>query len=114
MIKIRERFTFNISFIDVINILTVGEIPSHDHEASTTTDGEHSHSIGTADTSGEHLDLSPNTGDTLYDIRSGYITRVTANAGNHKHIVTINNTGGNQPHNNMQPYLAVYMWKRTA
>ena len=24
------------------------------------------------------------------------------------------NAGGNQPHNNMPPYLAVYMWKRTA
>lgn len=24
------------------------------------------------------------------------------------------NSGGNQPHNNMPPYLAVYMWKRTA
>lgn len=23
-------------------------------------------------------------------------------------------TGGNQPHNNMPPYLAVYVWKRTA
>ena len=23
-------------------------------------------------------------------------------------------TGGSQPHNNMQPYLAVYMWERTA
>lgn len=26
----------------------------------------------------------------------------------------IGNTGGGQPHNNMPPYLAVYMWKRTA
>jgi len=25
-----------------------------------------------------------------------------------------NNRGGSQPHNNMPPYLAVYMWKRTA
>ena len=94
--------------------MAVGEMPSHSHTGSTNTTGEHTHSIGTADISGEHLDLSPNTGDTLYDIRYGYITRVTANAGNHAHIVTINNTGGNQPHNNMQPYLAVYMWKRTA
>lgn len=26
----------------------------------------------------------------------------------------VQNTGGSQPHNNMPPYLAVYMWKRTA
>lgn len=23
-------------------------------------------------------------------------------------------TGGGQPHNNLQPYAALYMWKRTA
>lgn len=27
---------------------------------------------------------------------------------------TTDSTGGSQPHNNMQPYLAVYMWERTA
>ena len=26
----------------------------------------------------------------------------------------IGNTGGGKPHNNMPPYLAVFMWKRTA
>lgn len=26
----------------------------------------------------------------------------------------LNNTGGNQPHNNMPPYLAVYIWKRVS
>lgn len=26
--------------------------------------------------------------------------------------ITVNNTGGNQPHNNMQPYISVYMWER--
>lgn len=26
----------------------------------------------------------------------------------------IKNTGGNQPHNNLQPYITCYMWKRTA
>lgn len=45
MIKIREIFTFNISFIDVINILTVGELPAHNHTASTSTTGNHTHNV---------------------------------------------------------------------
>lgn len=35
-------------------------------------------------------------------------------AGAHSHTVSIGNTGGNESHNNMQPYLTVYRWKRTA
>ena len=27
---------------------------------------------------------------------------------------TTNTLGGNQPHNNLQPYIVVYMWRRTA
>ena len=26
----------------------------------------------------------------------------------------VNDRGGDQPHNNMPPYLSVYMWKRTS
>ena len=33
---------------------------------------------------------------------------------NHTHTASSNNTGGGSNMNNMQPYLAVYMWKRTA
>lgn len=33
---------------------------------------------------------------------------------NHNNELFINYAGGDQPHNNMPPYLAVYVWKRTA
>lgn len=38
---------------------------------------------------------------------------VTLNA-THSHTVIINSTGSNQAHNNLPPYIAIYIWKRTA
>jgi microcystin-dependent protein len=38
----------------------------------------------------------------------------TSSEGSHSHSVTVNATGGGAAHSNMQPYLSVYMWKRTA
>jgi microcystin-dependent protein len=35
-------------------------------------------------------------------------------AGAHTHSVTVANSGGGQAHDNMPPYLAVNMWRRTA
>ncbi len=43
------------------------------------------------------------------------VGRVTANNGNWNGWgTTINATGGDQPHENMPPYLTLYMWRRTA
>lgn len=52
----------------------------------------------------------PSDFDTNYARNKG----TTLSAGNHSHTININNTGSSQSHNNMQPYLAVYMWKRVS
>lgn len=67
--------------------LTVDEIPSHQHSLLNTNPGGYtvswtSHSAGAQEGKG-----FPN------NIRTTF-------------------AGGNQPHNNMPPYLAVYMWER--
>ena len=92
-------------FTAFIKILPVGELPSHSHEATTNTTGEHTHNIIGAGATGAGIGL-------LFGIPNGG-TYTSSNAGNHSHTITINNTGSNQSHNNMMPYINVYIWKRT-
>lgn len=106
LIKIREIFTFNISFIDVINILTVGELPSHSHSGSTNITGGHNHAYRWVSDGRDTFPYSPP--------RPMGSTQYTSTNGNHSHTLTINNTGNNQSHNNMMPYLAIYIWKRVS
>lgn len=52
-----------------------------------------------------------NTSD--YNRISGWLQdNYTGYSGSHTH--TINNTGGNKPHENRMPYIVVNRWKRTA
>ena len=80
---------------EATHTLTTNEMPSHNHTLTPTTN------IGTG---GVEVD-----GMT---IQKGYIGSPVVNQFNN--IYNVANAGGGQAHNNMPPYLTVYMWKRTA
>jgi microcystin-dependent protein len=95
--------------------LTSAEMPSHTHvqDPHTHVQNAHSHtqSVNSATTgglSGYTPDTSSNTGVT-----SGYSTGA-ATATNQSTTATNQSAGGGGAHNNLQPYLVVKMWQRTA
>ena len=71
--------------------LTVDEMPSHTHGATGVNDG-----AGTSGQSGN------------------YPIRIYQDKAGNWPVTGIQYTGGSKAHNNMPPYLAVYVWKRTA
>lgn len=92
--------------------LTVSESAPHNHTGSATTSGStHTHALTMRASHGKSGNGGiPRFGDG--DVWSDYKTQNLSAAGEHSHAITINNSGGGQAHNNMQPYLSVYMWKR--
>lgn len=76
--------------------LTVNEMPSHRHGSSSYQNGYPASITG--------------SGDYITFVNHG--TTSSNGGGSGDGVVKTTFVGGSQPHNNMPPYLAVYMWKR--
>lgn len=107
--------------------LSVAQMPSHNHTGSTDAGGDHNHS-GTTGNAGTHshtvantvqktgnntpdgLDSSANEIDNV-----NTTTTTSSTVGDHNHTISnsgththgIQSQGGNQPHNNLQPYMVL-------
>lgn len=97
-VQLKDRFplgegdTYNAGNIggEATHKLTTSEMPSHSHNVSKTSEQRWS-----------------NVDGNWANFRCGTSTVIGNN-------IYTQNTGGGEAHNNMPPYLVVYMWKRTA
>lgn len=100
--------------------ITVNKGGIHNHTASSASNGAHTHTI-TINNGGAHTHTASSASAgahshtiTVNDNGKHVHTASTASAGAHTHGITVSNTGGSQSHNNMPPYMAVNIWRRTA
>lgn len=125
--KIEDRFLFGSGTNSVGSTggeenvtLTLDQIPSHSHTGSTNSASVQVYTpFSFAVISGNpYAGLVPIYDDTGHAAASDSAQYTaggkTSNSASHSHTLSIGNSGGGLPHDNMPPYLVVSIWQRTA
>ena len=113
---------------EATHTLTENEMPSHTHiqdshnhtqNSHNHTQNPHSHTIGSLAryvANGKSVAAVGDSYGNTQNYKTGNTTATNkeATATNNPQTATNQTTGGGQAHNNMPPYLTVFMWKRTA
>lgn len=121
LLGVGDNYKANSTGGEAQHTLTNEEIPWHYHYVGLNTNeaGIHSHGVWATFIGSSHGHYY-DPGDALSNGSNGGTKYANPHsihiAGNHSHTVSGNTAGigGNGPHNNMPPYLTVYMWKRTS
>jgi hypothetical protein len=85
-------------------------VVSHTHTATTDTSGSHSHTGNYGNATGGNAYFFEGRNNNIGTIAS---TAINA-AGTHSHTLTTASAGASGTNANLQPYIVVYMWQRTA
>jgi hypothetical protein len=86
---------------------------SHTHTASTGSSGTHTHPLNGGST-GVQGQIGAGFGYGASNDNTSVRVTDTDAGGNHTHTVTVDAAGSSGTNANYQPYITVYMWKRTA
>lgn len=112
----KKTFTAGSTGGEYNHQLTVGELASHNHTGSATSTnltGKATEDTGQFQSASGIISLSNSQVHIDSGVGGGGYRTININA-SHGHTVTVNNTGSGSTHNNIQPYISVYIWHRTA